>query len=178
VTEPSKSALAIPESALAIAKRIQDEAPKRGVPPDEGLASESQQVIPLSVIRGTRGYLEQVANQINGSYEHGWFDCCAVMVRRLMETLIIEAFEHHAIAHKIQDPNGDFRPLGDLIDLALAEPTWNLARNTKKGLPRLKSVGDLSAHSRRFLAHRQDIDKLGDDLRVVVQELVYLAGLK
>ena len=164
--------------ALGVAKRIQDEAPRRGIPPDEGFTAESQQVIPFSIVRDTRGYLEKVANQINGSYEHGWFDACAVMVRRLVETLIIEVFEHHGIAHKIQDSNGDFLPLNDLIKLTLIEKTWNLARNTKKGLPKLKSVGDLSAHSRRYNAHRQDIEKIIEDLRVVVQEMVYLAGLK
>ena len=166
------------KAALGIAKRIQDGVPRQGIPPDEGLASESQQVIPFSVIRDTRGYLEKVANQINGSYEKGWFDACAVMVRRLVETLIIEAFEYHGIAHKIQDPNGDFLPLKDLVSLTLNETAWNLARNTKQGLPKLKLVGDLSAHSRRYTAHRQDIGKIIDDLRVVVQELVYLAGLK
>lgn len=166
------------KTALDIAKRIRDEVPRRGTPPDEGLAAESQQVIPFSVVRDTRGYLEKVANQINGSYEHGWFDACAVMIRRLLETLIIEAFEHNGIAHKIQDPNGYFLPLKDLINLTLSEQSWNLTRNTKKGLPKLKSVGDLSAHSRRYIAHRRDIEKIIDDVRIVVQELVYLAGLK
>jgi len=42
----------------------------------------------------------------------------------------------------------------------------------------MKDVGDKSAHSRRYIAHRQDIDKLKDDLRTVVQELVYLSGLR
>jgi hypothetical protein len=166
------------KTALGIAKKIQDEVPGRGMPPDEGLAAESQQVIPLSIIRGTRGYLERVVNQVNGSYEHGWFDACAVMIRRLVETLIIEAFEHNGISHRIQDSNGDFLPLKDLVNLTLAEQKWNLTRNTKKGLPKLKSVGDLSAHSRRYIAHRQDIEKIIDDLRVVVQELAYLADLK
>lgn len=166
------------KAALGIAKKIQDEVPRRGIPPDEGLASESQQVIAFSVIRDTRGYLENVANQINGSYEQGWFDACAVMVRRLVETLIIETFEHHSIAHRIQDLNGDFLSLKDLVRLTLNETAWNLTRNTKQGLPRLKSLGDLSAHGRRYIAHRQDIDKIIDDLRVVVQELVYLADLK
>ena len=40
-----------------------------------------------------------------------------------------------------------------------------------------KTVGDLSAHSRRYNAHKSDIDNI-PDLRVVVQELLYLAGLK
>ena len=166
------------KTALAIAKGIQDEAPRYGIPPDEGLPAESQQVVPLSIIRGTRGYLERVANQVNGSYEHGWFDACAVMIRRLVETLIIEAFEHHQIAHKIQDAAGNFVPLSDLISLTLRERTWNLARDTKRGLPKLKSLGDLSAHNRRYLASRQDIERVIGDLRVIIQEMVFLADLK
>jgi hypothetical protein len=166
------------KTALGVAKGIQGEVPRFGAPPDEGMRAESEQVIPLSVIRGTRGYLEKTANQINGCYEQGWFDACAVMIRRLVETLIIEAFEHNGIAHKIQDCTGNFVRLDDLVTLTLNEKKWNLARNTKKGLPKLKSLGDLSAHSRRYVAHRQDIEGVIDDVRVVVQEMVYLAGLK
>lgn len=101
------------------------------------------------------------------------------MMRRLMETLIIECFEKHEIAHKIKDPKtGEFFFLRDLIDTLLNEPTWNLGRNTKGALPKLKSVGDQSAHSRRFVAHREDIDKISNEFRVVCQELLFVAGLK
>ena len=48
----------------------------------------------------------------------------------------------------------------------------------EKALPKLKEIGDQSAHSRRFVAHREDIDKVQGDFRTVIQELVYLAGLK
>ena len=164
--------------ALTAAKAIQNEVPKRGAPPDEGLEPESEQVIAFSLARGTRGYIEKIVNQVNGCYESGWFDACAVMIRRLVETLIIETYEHHGIADTIKNPNGDFFYLSDLIDSASSETTWNLSRNAKAALPRLKSVGDLSAHSRRFIAHRSDIDTIITDLRVVIQELTYLAGLK
>jgi hypothetical protein len=163
--------------ALSIAKTIQQEIPQRSKPPEEGLLPESEQVIAHSLVRNTRGYIEKIAYQINGTYEHGWYDACAVMIRRLVETLIIEAFEKHGIANKIQN-NGDFLFLRDLITATLNEPAWNLGRNTKQALPKLKDVGDRSAHSRRFVAHRSDIAKITSDLRIVVQELIYLAGLK
>jgi hypothetical protein len=100
-------------------------------------------------------------------------------MRRLLETLIIESFEAHNLAHKIKDPRtGDFLNLSDLISNALQESSWNLGRNTKKALPSLKSVGDQSAHSRRYNAHREDIDKLTFDFRIVCQEFIYLAKLK
>lgn len=104
-------------------------------------------------------------------------DACAVMLRRLIETLIIEAFESHNIKAKIKNPNGDYLYLGDLITRTLNEPSWNLGRSTKIALPRLKNIGDQSAHSRRYVAHREDIEKIIPDIRVVVQELVYLAKL-
>jgi hypothetical protein len=100
------------------------------------------------------------------------------MIRRLLETLIIETFEFHKIANKIKDGNGDFFFLSDLIRCILAEPSWNLTRNTKTALPRLKDIGDKSAHSRRYHAVRNDLDKLLPEIRVVVQELIYLSGLK
>jgi len=169
--------LDIAQVALVLAKGLQAELPKRGLPPEEAATPDSEQVLPHSVVRGTRGYIEKVVYQINGAFEHGWFDACAVMIRRLLETLIIETFEAHGLANKIKNPAGDFLYLRDLVSKTVAESSWNLSRNTKAALPRLKDVGDKSAHSRRFNAHRGDIVGLVDDLRVTVQALVYLAKL-
>jgi hypothetical protein len=165
-------------NTLKVAKAINLDVRRELGPPEEGLRSGTQLVVPLSVLRNTRGYLEKVANQANGCYENGWYDACAVMVRRLIETLIIESFEKHSIAHKIKNTHGDFFYLRDLISSCVAEPAWNLSRNCKQALPKLKDVGDKSAHSRRYIAQRGDLDPLLADIRLVVQELVYLAGLK
>src|SRR5262249_28225581 len=105
-------------------------------------------------------------------------DACAVMMRRLVETLIIEVFEAHSIAGRIKVPSGDCLRLSALIDRTLTDTTWHLGRNAKQALRRLKDVGDQSAHSRRFNAVRADIDKLAHDMRVVVQEPLSLAKLK
>jgi hypothetical protein len=132
----------------------------------------------MSIVRNTRGYIERIAHQINGCYENGWYDACAVMIRRLLEILVIEVFEHFGDADKIKNTNGDFLYLSDLIAKLLAETTWGLSRNTKMALPKLKDIGDKSAHSRRFNAVRSDIDRLLPDFRVAYQELIYLAKLK
>lgn len=148
------------------------------LPPEGGLESIGQAVIPFTLVRGTRGYLERITHQINGAYSNGWYDACAVMIRRLIETLIIESFENKNIASSIKNKSGDFLYLSDLISKTLTEPSWNLSRNAKQALPKLKDIGDKSAHSRRFNAIRNDIDKINPSIRVVVQELTYLAGLK
>lgn len=165
-------------NVFSAAKALDVEIRKELGPPDEGLLAGTQTVIPRSVVRGTRGYIEKVANQTNGCYENGWYDACAVMARRLIETLIIEVYEKHGLANKIQNTSGDFLYLGDLIARCLSEPTWNLSRNCKQALPKLKDVGDKSAHSRRFVAQRGDIDPLLSDIRLVVQEFLFLSGLK
>lgn len=138
----------------------------------------TEKVIPMSIIRGTRGYIEKVAMQANGCYESGWFDACAVMIRRVIETLIIECFEHFKIAEKIKDCNGNFFFLRELIDACLKESAWTLGRNTKKALPNMKDVGDLSAHNRRYLANKMDIDRILQGIRLTIEELVYVSGLK
>lgn len=168
----------VPRNTFQIARAIQLDVRKEIGPPEEGLIASSQNLIPRSLVRGTRGYIERVVNQANGCYENGWYDSCAVMLRRLLETLIIESFEKHSLAHKIKNPQGDFFYLKDLISSCLAEPAWNLSRNCKQSLPRLKDIGDKSAHSRRFNAQRGDLEPLSADLRLVVQELLYLSGLK
>jgi Domain of unknown function (DUF4145) len=163
---------------LAAAKAIQGDIARELGPPEEGLRSATQSVIPFSVVRNTRGYIERVVNQVNGTYENGWYDACTVMIRRLLETLIIEAFEHHGIAATIKNNTGEFFYLKDLIDKCVQESAWNLSRNCKRAMPKVKDIGDKSAHSRRYNAHRGDIDPLLADIRIVVQELVYLAKLK
>lgn len=166
------------ESALRGVKQLRDSVRDQNPPPEEGAPSLDDPVIHFSLVRNSRGYIERVVHQINGAYASAWYDACAVMIRRLVETLIIESFEKHGMIDKIKSPSGDLLFLRDLITITLAETSWNLSRNTKQALPRLKDVGDLSAHSRRYIAHRKDIDKLIQDLRVVVQEFITLAELK
>lgn len=79
-------------------------------------------VFPLSVLATTRRtYLVTVARQMNGCYVQEWYDACAVMMRRVLETSIIEAFEAKGIAAKAKNAKGDFLQLSDLITAALGE---------------------------------------------------------
>lgn len=165
-------------NAFNAAKAIDQEIRKELGPAEEGLLAETHLVIPRSLVRKTRGYIEKIANQANGCYEKGWYDACAVLTRRLIETLIIESHEKHNVAHKIKNSQGDFLYLRDLISCSLNESCWNLTRNCKQALPKLKDIGDKSAHSRRYIAQRGDIEPLLADIRLVVQELLFLSGLK
>jgi len=164
--------------AIALAAELQRSASDVLKPPSEIAPSRDEPVIYMAMVRGTRGYIVKVADQINGTYSKGWYDACAVMLRRLLETLIIECFETHKIDGRIKDTNGNYLFLRDLVDATLRESSWTLGRNVRAILPKLKDIGDKSAHSRRYNAHREDIDKLSKDIRDTVQELVALARLK
>jgi hypothetical protein len=165
-------------NVFATAKGIHAEVSRQLGPPPEGLRAARNFVIPITLVRGTRGYIERIANQVNGAYENGWYDACAVMIRRLLETLIIEAFEAHNIADKIKNVSGDFFHLRDLVDRSLQETSWNLTRSCKQSLPRIKEIGDRSAHSRRYNATRVDLMPLLGDIRLVVEEFLCLANLR
>lgn len=164
--------------AAGLAKALQDAVNETVRPPSETAPSVAEPVVYMALVRGTRGYLEKISHQINGTYASGWYDACAVMIRRLVETLIIETFEAHKLEAKIKDANGDYFMLRDLVAQTISEGSWTLGRAVKKALPKLKDVGDKSAHSRRFVAHREDVDGIAGDLRLVVQELIYLSKLK
>lgn len=129
---------------------------------------------PIELFDNTRGYLKTIANQALASYNKGIYDSCAVLTRKLIEILIIECFERYGNENLIKKPDGNFLYLSDLIAEFLKEPAWNIGRNAKGSLPKIKSVGDKSAHNRRFIARKPDLDKIQDDIRTVIEELIHL----
>lgn len=135
-------------------------------------------VIPSELVRDTRrSYLIRVVEQINVSYDHGLYDCAAVMARRLLETLIIEVYEQQGRTSEIkQSTSGYFFTFDDLIQVASKDHALNLSRDTIKALTENKRLGDQSAHNRRFTARCSDIDLLKQGLRIAVEDLLHLCG--
>ncbi len=126
--------------------------------------------------------MEKVADQINGTYENGWYDACAVMLRRFVETLIIETYIEKNKESAIKKTDGDFYSLKRLIDEACSGKDLNLSRDTKNILRKLKKLGDRSAHNRRFIAKRSYFDELFEnlhlDMQTLIQDFVHEAGFK
>lgn len=129
---------------------------------------------PLELFNNTRGYLTIISQQAAACYDQGLYDACSVMTRKLLEVLIIEAFERHNISNKLKNSSGNFFYLSDLIEIFKTETIWNIGRNAKNSLPSLKKIGDLSAHNRRYIARKSDLEKLKDDLRIVLEEIVHI----
>jgi hypothetical protein len=116
------------------------------------------------------GVYRKVLEEANRCYPN-CPNACAAMLRRLIESLIIEAFEAHGVAANIKDASGEYLELKALIGKAIAEPKLNLTRNTRNALPNLKFLGDLSVHARRNLVRSGDLKKIENDARAAIEEL-------
>jgi hypothetical protein len=118
--------------------------------------------LPEPIWKNTRGYIEEVCRELNGSFHNAYYNAAAVMLRRLLETLIIEAYEHLNREIEIKDGSGNYLMLSDLAERACGEKGHkgiNLGRDSKKALKEVRSVGNWSAHARRFLAHAGDLTR-------------------
>lgn len=135
-------------------------------------------VLPIELFFDTRDYLENIVEQANAAYEHALFDCCAVMLRRLAETLIILVYEHESREDEIKDGNDRYFLFSKLIKHVENDDDLDLSHRCLKGLKEFKRLGNLSAHKRRYNAVQDDIDRVRDGLREAAEELMYHSGIK
>jgi hypothetical protein len=134
--------------------------------------------LPKQVWIKTRGYMERVCEQLNGCFQFGFYDAASVLVRRLIETLIIEAYESLKRENEIKDSQGNYFMLNGLINAANGSMGIALGRDAKKALLEVKELGDRSAHNRRYNAVKADLEKVQSGIRVTVDELINIAVLR
>jgi hypothetical protein len=136
----------------------------------------SSTVLDMALLSNARPYNQRVAAQVNAAYDARLFDCSAVMCRRLIESLIIDAYEHAKRDSDIKGSDGNFLMLNGLVSKIDSANALNVSRNAVAALKRIKILGDLSAHSRRYNAKASDINPLRHDLRVAAEDLLHLSG--
>jgi hypothetical protein len=134
-------------------------------------------VLPSEMVAGTRLYLERLVRQINGTYETGSYDACAVLCRRLMESLLIEIYIFGKRPNDIQQ-NGVFFMLDRIITHVRYDAAVVLSRNSPKTMEEIKDIGDTAAHDRVYITQQRDIDEIRVKFRHLIEELLLLAGIK
>lgn len=134
--------------------------------------------LPRDVWKGTRRYIERVSEQLNGCFQLEFYDAASVLVRRLTETLIIEAFEHLGRESEIKGQDGNFLMLRDLVGKVTGTPGLPLGREAKAALKPIKELGDRAAHNRHYNAVKADLEKVQSGIRVCIDELIALADLR
>ena len=141
---------------------------KKVIPPP------SDKLFPKEILCDCRTYIVDIASQAISCFDFGFYDACSVMLRKLIEVLIIETFERYGISDKIKNENNDFYFLSDLITKLLSDSKWNIGRNAKDGFSKIKRIGDMSAHNRRYFSKEPDVLELRESMRVCIQELIIL----
>ena len=123
-----------------------------------------------------RTYIKSMLLQINTSYNIKNFDCVAVMIRRLMESLIIDIYN---VNKKIEDikKNGGFMMLDQLLSKFIGDKLVILSRNMPKYMLKIKELGDRAAHDRHYITLQVDIDDNKSIFRTTINELLKLAKI-
>lgn len=136
-------------------------------------------IIPDAVMSGTPTYIQKLIKQINASYENNLFDCCAVMMRRLLEVLLVLTYQHLNVESDIMDKSGIRHvTLDKIIQNAEQHPVLALSANTRRDMRLFKDLGNFSAHKIWYNCTQQDIKPHVLNYRVIIEELIYKADLK
>lgn len=154
----------------------------------EGIARElgevkrrqpSSELFPVEIFDSAYVYLRKTASEVALCYDNGLYTACFVMARRLLESLIIDVFEHFGEQNRIKNAKGNYFYCSDLIDALVSKDfPYTVGRNAVEGMKRIKKLGDLCAHNRHFNATKSDVDGIKLDLRVVFEELIHLLEVK
>lgn len=146
---------------------------------DDSIIEQSESILPETLYAGTRGYIERLAQQINASYENNLYDCCAVMLRRLMEVLLVLSFQNNDKEDLILDNSAQNHvSLDKMIKVSNSCNKLALSSNTKKDMPLIKELGNYSAHKIWYNCTKKDIEPLIPKYRAIIEELLYKAGIK
>lgn len=128
----------------------------------------------------SRAHISRLAEQINECYASKSYDAVSVLMRRMIETLLIECFESLNIANTIRDQNGAYFMLRDLIvaaEQANQQQVFRLTNKCREALPLIKEIGDQSAHSRTYIARKRDVDDLRYRFNIAMTNLKDIANL-
>lgn len=139
---------------------------------------ESGTILPTQLFANVSNNIQTVCKQINASYENNLYDCTAVMMRRLLEGLLVLAYQNHGIDADITEKSGWHFTLDKIIKNASQNSTLALSANTKRDMPLFKDIGNFSAHKIWYNSTKQDIEPHILKYRVIIEELMYKAGVK
>lgn len=120
-------------------------------------------------------YIKSMMRQINTSYNSANYDCVAVMVRRLMESLIIETYVFVGRDSEIKNKRV-FYMLDGLINKIINDHKIILSRDMPKNMQIIKGLGDTAAHDRNYITTKPDIDDNKTKFRKVIIELLKQSG--
>ena len=134
-------------------------------------------ILPDALFSSLPANVQSLCKQINASYENNLFDCTAVIMRRLLESLLVLSYQKAGIESEIT--NGNYHvTLDKIIKNAEQNAVLALSSNTKKDMSLFKDLGNYSAHKIWYNCTQGDIKPHVLKYRAIIEELMYKAGLK
>ncbi|MBQ4808703.1 hypothetical protein J4717_14595 [Phaeobacter sp. HS012] len=130
----------------------------------------SYRLLESSALPSPTTLLLSLNEQMNGTYEQGFFDCSAVLMRRLMECLLIRAFNKSGARAEIVRDN-QYIGLEEIISQTKKTKAFHLSRGAEKTMLAVKKVGDKAAHSTSYSVVESDITTLATDFRALIADL-------
>jgi hypothetical protein len=138
------------------------------------------EIVPMGLFENNnaRSHLETLVVQINGTYQAGFYDACAVMCRRLLQCMLLLAFERAKKSEIIRDPCGEYRTFADIILLASSGRHIRLPRGVRAVMGKIEYLGELAACHPAYTTRQKDIDEQRLGFRRLISELAHLAKIK
>jgi len=131
----------------------------------------SDSIVPREQFNDRRTTWRELVAEINGCYDHGFFDGAAVLTRRLIEVLIIEAFKAKGAEAAIKKADG-YMLLEELVRMLSSGQYIKLSKSSRPGLDQVRVLGNTAAHSPHHITKKQDVDIMSNHVRVLVSELL------
>ena len=146
---------------------------------DEITIEQLGTILPDALYNSLPSNIQFLCKQINASYENNLYDCTAVIMRRLLESLLVLSYQNAGIEADITDKSGAYHvSLDKIIKNAEQNSTLNLSSNTRKDMALFKDLGNYSAHKIWYNCTQGDIKPHILKYRAIIEELFYKSGIK
>lgn len=132
---------------------------------------QSDSIVPRNQFSTRRTTWQELVAEINGCYDHEFYDGAAVLVRRLIEALIVEAFKARGAEAAIKKADG-YMLLEELVGVLSSGQYIKVSKSARPGLEPIRVVGNTAAHSPHHITKKQDVDNISNHARVLVSELL------
>lgn len=156
------------------AVKVKGTAPKKKA---AATKSPSSEYIASEILDRMPPYILRLLPQINGAYENEWYEAAAMVLRRLVETLIIELYSRRGWTNEVQDTDTkEFLSLKALIDKINGDARLHVQRRTIEGLNKVKELGDTAAHDFKIRIRKSDLDAIQSSVRLTIERLIFTIG--